>query len=282
MQPCITMIHNKYKQMTGVEKKIADYVLNNPEKVMNTGITELATLCEVAASAVTRFCKTLEYEGYREFRMALAIEVESSNKGQLLPAISPDDNVSAVFSKVFQSSVRTLQDTYSMLVPGLLEKVVEVLDEAQQIFFFGVGTSSTVAIDAQYRFMQLGRRANVSSDILYMRVAAMNVRKGDVVVGISHSGETKDTIETMRIAKENGAVTIVITSFKDSPITKYADYILNVYSDEQNYPMEAVSARMAHICLLDALMIALTVRHYNESTDHLKKRNTVLKDIRRR
>ena len=110
----------------------------------------------------------------------------------------------------------------------------------------------------------------------------MNVRKGDVVVGISHSGETKDTIETMRIAKENGAVTIVITSFKDSPITKYADYILNVYSDEQNYPMEAVSARMAHICLLDALMIALTVRHYNESTDHLKKRNTVLKDIRRR
>ena len=211
----------------------------------------------------------------------MAVEIESNAKDQLLPAIKQEDDVSTVFCKVFQSSVKTLQDTYAMLDAELLQKVVEIIDDAQQLFFFGVGTSSTIAIDAQYRFMQLGCRSNVSSDILYMRVAAMNVRKGDVAIGISHSGETKDTIDTMRIAKENGAITIAITSFKDSPITKYVDYVLTVYSDEQNYPVEAVSARMAHICLLDALMIALTMRRYNDATDHLMKRNTVLKDIRK-
>lgn len=281
IQPCLAIIHNKYNQLTAAEKKIADYVLSNPDKATNTSVVELASKCNVAASAVNRFCKTLEYAGFREFKMALAVELGNDEKQKLLPAVNQNDDVPSIFSKVFQSSIRTLQDTQALLDFQMVEKAVAVLDAARQTLLFGIGTSATVALDAQYRLMQLGYRVNAFSDILYMRVAAMNIQKGDVAIGFSHSGETHDTVETLRLAKENGATTIAITSFKDSSISKHADFTFSVYSDERNYPVEAVSARTAHMCFMDAIIVALTVNHFDEVAEHLKKRNAVLKELRK-
>ena len=280
-QPCLTIVQNKYSSLTTVEKRIADYVLEHPADVIASSTKVLAERTGVAASAINRFCKTLEYEGFTDFKLSLALELGNQSNDEVLCAVSSGDNVSTVFDKVFQSSIRTLQDTRAMLDEKQLQEIVKILDEANQIVFFGIGTSSTIAIDAHYRFMQLGYRVSVFSDALYMRVAAANVGIGDVAVGISHSGATREVIETMRLAKEQGATTIAITSYQDSPICKFTDQSIVVYSDDQNYPVEAVSARMAHICLLDALMVALSVRHYDEAQDHLRKRNQALREIRR-
>lgn len=280
-QPCLTVVQNKYFSLTSVEKKIAEYVLEHPSDVIESSTKVLAEKTGVAASAINRFCKSLEYEGFTDFKLSLALELGNQNKEDIICAVSQDDSVSNIFDKVFQSSIRTLQDTRAMLDENQLQEIVKILDDANQIFFFGIGTSSTIAVDAQYRFMQLGYRVSVFSDALYMRVAAMNVGPGDVAVGISHSGATRETIETMRIAKEQSATTIAITSYQGSRICQYADQSIVVYSDDRNYPVEAVSARMAHICLLDALMVALTVRHYEHAQEHLRKRNQALKEIRK-
>lgn len=280
-QPCLTIVQNKYSSLTTVEKRIAEYVLEHPSEVIESSTKVLAEKTGVAASAINRFCKSLEYEGFTDFKLSLALELGNQNKEEIICAVSQDDSVPNIFDKVFQSSIRTLQDTRAMLDENQLQEIVKILDDAKQIFFFGIGTSSTIAVDAQYRFMQLGYKVSVFSDALYMRVAAMNVGSGDVAVGISHSGATRETIETMRIAKEQGATTIAITSYQDSPICQYADQSIVVYSDDRNYPVEAVSARMAHICLLDALMVALTVRHYDQAQEHLRKRNQALREIRR-
>lgn len=281
--PCLSILRNRYPSLTNAGKKIAEHVLSCPDEVINASVTSLATTSGVAASAVNRFCKSLGFSGFPEFKLSLAMELANrgSDSDEVLPAIHRDDNVGGIFEKVFQSSVRTLQNTQKMLDMKTLEQVVTLLDSARRIFIFGIGTSSTIAADAQYRFMQLGYDVTCSSDILYMQVAAMQMQPGDVALAISHSGETRATIDTLHLALKSGATGIAISSFAGSPLCALADHAIVAYSDEQTYPVEAVSARIAHICVLDAIMLALFVRRYDVATEHLKNRNQALKEVRK-
>lgn len=280
--PCLSILRSRYPGLTNAEKKIADHVLSHPGETINATVTELAAASGVAPSAVNRFCKSLGFDGFPDFKLSLAMELANREtpSDEVLPEVHRDDDISGISEKVFRSSVRALQNTQRMLDMKVLEQVVALIDGARRIFIFGVGTSSTIAADAQYRFMQLGYNVTCSSDILYMQVSAMQMQPGDVALAISHSGETRATIETLRLARENGATGIAISSFEKSPLCVLADYAIVAYSDEQTYPVEAVSARIAHICVLDAIMVALFVRRYDTATEYLKNRNHALKEIR--
>ena len=167
-----------------------------------------------------------------------------------------------------------------MLDFDTINNVVTTLGSARNVYIFGIGTSSTVALDAGYRFSQFGIPAHACTDQLFMNVISGNMNSDDVAFCISHSGQTKAVVNALRRSKEAGATTISLTSFADSLLSKESDYSLSVYADEINYPVEAVSARVAHICVIDALMMALGTRQGNDFEKHIAVRNEVLKDIR--
>ena len=108
---------------------------------------------------------------------------------------------------------------------------------------------------------------------------AKNMKKGDIAFAVSHSGTTRAVVDAMRFAKESGALTIALTSFEKSLLYTESDYAISVYSDEENYPVEAVSARISHMCVIDGLM--LTIASLSDDYEsHISQRNTVLDYIR--
>ena len=76
------------------------------------------------------------------------------------------------------------------------------------------------------------------------------------------------------------ATIIAITSFTDSFLYKESDVAATVFADEVTYPVEAVSARVAHICLVDSLAMLLATYNYDSFANHIKSRNDVLEGIR--
>jgi RpiR family carbohydrate utilization transcriptional regulator len=242
-------------------------------------VGELADKSGVAPSTVVRLCKNLGFSGFAQFKIGLI----SLKKGipAIMPAVSRTDDTHTIFQKVFESSVRTLQDTLEMLDPAVTERVVEMLGKAKSIYFFGVGTSATIAMDAYYRFMRIGLPAFFATDNHIMRVTASQLGPGDVAVAISHCGKTIDTVETLRIARQSGAGTIALTSYAGSPICAYADEALVVYSDEIRYPMEAVSARIAHIAVLDALCVCMSMKDYDNSLKRTQKVLEIFQPLRK-
>ena len=276
----ISQIHNHYQNLTDAEKRIADRVLASPHEAVKMTVKELAILSDTVPSAVVRFCKRVGAGGFSDFKIRLSGELGSKVSGAAMLPVQKDDTPAVVFQKVFASGVNTLQDTLAMMDTAQTEKILDTLQQATRIVFFGVGTSSVVATDAQYRFAQLGIATAACTDILFMNVTAANLKPGDVAVGISHSGNTKATVNALRRAKKAGAVTVGISSFVDSRLVKECDYSMIAFSDDQNYPVEAVSARIAHICIIDALMMALAARNYDALDKHLHERNEVLKEMR--
>lgn len=273
-------IHNIFENLTETEQRIASYILKFPEKSANMTAKELANVCGTVPSAVNRMCKSIGVDGFAKLKISLATAIgHGDDKNNNIP-FSEEDNPKMIFNKVFNSGINTLKNTYQMLDFSKIKAMAEKLASAKRIFVFGVGTSSVIAVDAAYRLSQLGVQAYAYTDILQMGVMAKNMKDGDVAFGISHSGKTKAVVDTMRCAKQVGATTMSLTSFTTSFLYNESDYSISVYADEKNYPVEAVSARVAHICVIDALMLTIASFNYDDYLKHISLRNAALDNIR--
>ena len=277
-----SQIKRLYCNLTVAERKVATYVIESPQEVTGLTVHQLAEKCEVASSAVIRFCKSIQLQGFAELKIELARELGSNReeKKSAVPSVEHESGTEGVVRKVFGAGMQTLQDTLDMLDFSKVKQMSEVLVRARHIFLFGIGTSSTVVTDSQYRLSQLGLWATACTDILLMGVTAANLEEGDVVLAISHSGRTKAVVDAVRMAKKRGATVIAITSFTDSILYKESDLAATVFADEVTYPVEAVSARVAHICLVDSLAMLLATHNYDSFADHVKSRNDILEGIR--
>ncbi len=277
---CLNAIKNHYNALTATEKKVADYILKNCDRVITMSVAELAENSCVVKSAIIRCCKSLGFEGYAELKMALAMELSKNKQLNYTPYIYPTDDAATILDKIFSANVKTLHDTAEKLDRVLLQNVVDLLDHAHTIYIYGIGTSAAIVSDFQYRIMQLGYTAFCYTDVPSMKISTLNIRKGDVAIGISHSGRTIATIEALELAKANGADTVCITSYPGSPITKAADHPVEIYCDEIQYPMEAISARIAHISVIDAITIALSARHYESAQKRAQAAHALVNTIR--
>lgn len=276
----IAKIHNAFKNLTDAEKKIASFILKSPHNVVNMTIKQLADECKTAPSAVNRMCKSIGVEGFSNLKIELASSIGKASVSEKIVSFNKDDTPAMIFKNVFNSGITTLKNTFDMLDFSVAESMAKKISNANRVFIFGVGTSSVIAMDAAYRFSQLGVQAYAYTDILQMQVMAKNMKIGDVAFGISHSGKTKTVVDAMRLAKESGAITVALTSFSKNLLYKESDLAISVYADEENYPVEAVSARIAHMCVVDALMMTIASFEYDDYSTHISMRNKALDKIR--
>jgi DNA-binding MurR/RpiR family transcriptional regulator len=273
-------IKNRYDSLTGTEKKVADYILKNHGKVSSMSVAEFSEDAGVTQASVVRCCKSLGFQGYADLKMALAVELSKNRQLNYTPYIYPTDDASTILDKIFSANVKTLHDTAEKIDRATLQNVVDLLDHAHAIYIYGIGTSAAIVTDFQYRIMQLGYTAFCYTDVPSMKISTMNIRKGDVAIGISHSGRTIATIEALQLAGENGAGTVCITSYPGSRITQVCDHNIEIFCDEIQYPMEAISARIAHISVIDAITTALSAGHYDSTLKRSQTAHQLINSIR--
>jgi RpiR family carbohydrate utilization transcriptional regulator len=274
----LLMIRQRYESLTDGEKRVADYVLAHSESIANMRTRDLAAASGVASSAVIRFCKNVGFSGFSEFKFNFSIETASAAEPYMLPVIKRKDGINEVFNKVFTSNINSMYETIQKLDMNQVGLAVDLLQGAKRIVLLGTGLSEAVAMDGAYHLMQIGCRVSCSTNGVTMRITALNLEKGDVAIGISHCGHTRDTVEAMRFAHHSGAATIAITSRKGSPLCEKADAVLAAHSDDILYPNDGaiVSARTSLICILDALFVSLACRDYDASISKIRKRNTLI------
>lgn len=277
---CLRTIRGKYGTLTAAERKVADYILQNAEQILNLSIGCLADQTQTAKSAIVRCCKSLGFEGYTQLKLALAAELSRNRQLNYAPYIYPEDSTGIIIDKVFSANVKALHDTASHLDLDCLEQVLTLLQNARNIYLYGIGTSASMVTELQYRLMLLGYSAFAFTDPPTMKISTMNISEMDVAFGISYSGRTIATTEALDLARQAGAKTICITSYPDSPITRVCDYPIGVWSDEVQYPVEAMSAKIAQLSLIYALTTALSARHYDDTLQRAVRTRQLVNTIR--
>ncbi len=277
---CLLAIKHIYASLTPVEKKIADYIVANCDRVVDMTISEFAHQADVVPSAVTRCCKSLGFIGFAQMKVSLSAELSKNKQLNFSPYIYQNDSTNEILDKVFSANAKALHDTAERVDRTEFAAVVRLMSSAKSIYIYGVGTSAIFVNEFQYRLMQQGFTVFAHTDIITMKVSTLNIAPGDIVIGISHGGRTMPVIDTVRLAKERGAKAICITSYPQSLITTVCDHTIAVYSDEIQYPIEAMSARIAHLSIIDAMIIALSVLHVEQAEARLESTHKMIESYR--
>ncbi|MFC4559858.1 MurR/RpiR family transcriptional regulator [Virgibacillus kekensis] len=248
----LARIRSNYGKFSDKEKKIADYVLYNPQNIIHNTINQVADELEIAESTVFRFCKRVGFKGYQAFKIALAAEIVTPMK-DIHEKISDEDSVGSVSEKVFRSNIKTLEDTLQIVDGAVFQKATDAIIGANRVEFFGSGGSAVVALDAFHKFIRTGLQVNAHLESHMQLMSASQLTNQDVAVLISHSGSTKDMLDILQTLKAKGVITISITNFAKSPLTKEADISLYTVSEEIDFRSEAMSSRIAQLTIIDAL-----------------------------
>ncbi len=275
----ISVIANLYPILNKVEKKIADRIMEDPESLVHQTIAEIAEKIGVANSSIVNFCKALGLDGFKQLKINIATNLRKTAEAILLD-IERNDKPDVVLTKVYRSAITTLEETLNTIDRAEFAKAVKLLSRAGKIGFFGIGTSAVLALDAYYRFMRIGLPAYSAVDPHIQRVSAGMADRNSVIVGISHTGRTRDTCDALKIAKDRGAKIVCITSYMKSPIINLSDVGLVIVSPETKVMKEAVTSRIAHVALLDSLYTAVALENFEKTTSHLESMSKILNETR--
>ena len=254
-----------YPSLKTALRKVADVILRQPEMAIYASVNEVAAVSTVSEATVMRFCRILGFKGFQDFKIALAREMvipsprfheDLSNEGE--------DEI-AVVRKIFQTNGAALQDTLEILEIEAMQEAAQLLLTARQIMVVGVGGSGPAVTYAGNRFLLLGLKACMYTDFYLMLMAASMLSRGDVVLGISNLGTTREIVETAGIAREKGARVMCITNNSLSPLARICNPALVTASREVTLPEEAVASLVCQIGILDALF-ALIARAQGEQS----------------
>lgn len=248
--------------LTKTEKKIANAILSQPDLLSQCSLSDVAKQLDVGEATFIRFCRTLGFKGYTDFKLDLAIELATQEKesNTLLDTdVSETDTAREIAIKLQATLNNVISETINLLNFTELEKVVDELRRAKRVFLFGVGSSGLTAEDAKHKLMRIGMQTDAVTNNHFMYMQASLLKKGDVVIGISHSGHSEETTKALRIARENNATCIAITHNLRSPITEVADYVLINGNRQGHMQGDSIGTKMTQLFVLD-LIYALLVK----------------------
>lgn len=250
--------------------KVATYILAHPDQVIHSSVTEVAEAAGVSEASVVRLCQQIGYRGFQDMKVSLARDTVEPAKF-IHEDVKPTDDLSTVVRKVFESDIAALTDTLKVLDASAMQKATDLILNAQRVEFYGIGSAGPVAVDAYYRMLRIGINATVCIDSHMQAVSASLATPDVVVVTISHSGSTKETVDATRLAKQAGAHTICITNYAKTPITAHADVVLYTAAAETMFRTEAMTSRIAELSIVDALYVCVALARFQESLSHIEK-----------
>ena len=250
------------------EQRVATAVLDDPAAASSLSVQALAAQASTSTATVLRFCRAVGAEGYPQLRLALAGAVAAEaalEPGRPAGDINAADSLDQVIAKIVHNEARALAETGAQLDRFALRTAVDAIAGARRIDVVGIGASGLVALDLQQKLHRIGRISFAWSDTHIMLTSAAVLGPGDVAVGISHTGATIDTVETLRVARDRGATTVALTNFPTSPITEVADLVLTTAARETTFRSGAMASRIAQLTVIDCLFIGVAQRHLEQS-----------------
>ncbi|MFP1725079.1 MurR/RpiR family transcriptional regulator [Lonsdalea quercina] len=260
------------------ERKVAEAILASPQSAIHSSIATLAKLADVSEPTVNRFCRRLDSKGFPDFKLKLAQSLANGTP-YVNRNVEEDDTVEAYTAKIFESTMAGLEHAKSCLDIAAINRAVDLLTQARKISFFGFGASAAVAHDAMNKFFRFNIPVAYFDDLVMQRMSCMNSGEGDVVVLISHTGRTKTLVDMARIARENDATVIAITS-EGTPLAREASLTLQLEVPEDTDVYMPMVSRIAQLTLIDVLATGFTLRRGAKFRDNLKRVKEALKESR--
>jgi DNA-binding MurR/RpiR family transcriptional regulator len=270
----IIAISGLLPSLSPAEQRVARLVVADPAEAARRTITDLANAAETSEATVIRFCRSVGMDGYPQLRIRLAAEaarrVDPPDARVIGGDIPPGADLAQIIATIAFNDARAVEETAEQLDPAVCERIVEAISSAARVDIYGAGASGFVASDFQQKLHRIGRVAFSWPDVHAALTSAALLGRGDVAIGISHTGTTIEVVDVLEQARSRGATTVALTNFPRSPITGMADHVLTTAARETTYRSGAMASRLAQLTVVDVLFVGVAARNRTKARKALE------------
>jgi len=271
-------INSHYPQLLPTEKKLADYINRNAEKLETLSISDLADNAGVSKATVTRFCKHLGYSGFKDFRMSAIRDILSGKgEGPRNPDLKNTD-VGELIVSICEANANACTGTELLLDAESVSQAADLMIGAGRIFIFGEGAVAPLALDLNQKMLRLGYLCVHTLDRRLQKMHAALCNPGDVAVLFDLSGSTRSTWEVASSLKERGVATITICNTIGSPLSKEGTINLFGPGRMNSDITGTLSPRIALLCVVDCIFTVILNRTIGQRQEALDRTRQVILD----
>ncbi|PBG22561.1 RpiR family transcriptional regulator [Clostridioides difficile] len=265
-------------KVTKSDKLLIAYIKENIDDVFYKPISQIAKESNIGKATITRFVKKMNFNGLQDFKVTLAQEISTINKKNIINKnIQNDEPALDTAKKLLSSNVTTLENTVEIINSKDVHDCARLIINAKKVYFIGIGYSGIIAQDSNYKFMRIGLNC-VSFDSSHTMIMMSSImEEGDLIIAISHSGETEEIIKTVKLARANNAKIISITENKNSELKDISDVHLSYVSGETVLETGSISSKLAQFFIIDLVYTQVVKELSNEAIERKIKTTNAIK-----
>lgn len=211
-------------------------------------------------ASVVKFYKKLGLNSFQQFKVLLAQSISRAPLEIVYEDVSSEDDTKTITEKIFKATVRAILDTLNWMDVDSIEKAVDLFKNAQRIIFIGFAASAAVAFDAFHKFTRIGKNCLFSNDEHIIATILATASPNDLLVAISHTGETISVVNFAKKAKEMKMPVVAITGNRKSTLAKYSNVVLATNTKETKIRTDAMTSRIVQLVILDTIYTLLAAR----------------------
>lgn len=260
----LTTIRFFQPTMTLSEQQIADFVLNNYNDIADHSLAKLSEECGCGQATIVRFCRRIGCENFLDFKEK--IKSVKSNEHQMSSyKIRRDSSTEDTIKGIQHLYLDTMKRTDDLNPPHKYEEASKHIARSNHLFLFAVGDALVPCLYAYYRFSRIGLSCFFNEDADMQLIHAAEIKKGDVAIAVSHSGETRHVVRSVQAAHEAGAYTIGITQKSKSSMASYCDLLFYNATSDLSIGKTIVAHRLAESYIFE-ILYGVTVQHIPEAS----------------
>lgn len=279
---CLIRIRQRYQGFAQSDKKLADYLLAQPDEARHLSSQQLAAEAGVSQSSVVKFAQKLGYKGFPALKLAISEALVSSPNPHSVPVhnqIRGDDPLRLVGEKLIKENVAAMHATLDINAEEKLIDSVTMLRNARRIVLTGIGASGLVAQNFAWKLMKIGLNAIVERDMHALLATVQALTPDDLLLAISYSGERRElnlaADETLRV----GGRILAITGFTPNALQQRASHCLYTIAEEQATRSAAISSTHAQMMLTDLLFMALVQQDLEHAPERIRHSEALVKKL---
>lgn len=280
LQGALIILNEAIDSLPGAEKRVANFILQNPGKAIMLNITQLAEASGSNVAGVVRLCRRLGMKGFRDLKLRLTWDVSQQEEPKKLLSIGPGFTIDRISHSVVNASIETIKRILDMLDEQAMEESATTILRAKRVDLYGVGASGIVAQDLLQKLLRIGMICFYNSDSHLQLTSACALKPGDASLAISYSGKSRSIVLAAEEARKSGASTISITRFGANPLSEVCEINLFVPSTEPLFREGAMASRIAQLVVVDILFSIIVSRRFEEVQEKLTHSMDILNQMK--
>ncbi|MFU0866383.1 MurR/RpiR family transcriptional regulator [Kluyvera ascorbata] len=279
---CLLSIRQRYPQLAQSDRKLADFILAQPDLARHLSSQQLASQSGVSQSSVVKFAQKLGFKGFPALKLALSEALANNANPHSVPVhnqICGDDPLRLVGEKLIKDNVAAMHASLDVNTEDKLLETVNLLRNARRIVLTGIGASGLVARNFSWKLMKIGLNAVSEQDMHALLATVQAMTQDDLLLAISYSGARREinlaADEMLRV----GGKVVAITGFSPNALQQRATHCLYTIAEEQATRSAAISSTSAQMMLTDLLFMGLVQQDLENAPERIRHSEALVKKL---